>query len=227
MPAYDYAILFKKAGLLVYIVAAGITDPEPECCEPAAALFVFVSRLGCFIFLFNYAGVVSILCSQSVGLYAQWRALGITFATALVSEVLVFFEAAGVYNISIDDYNNAHNTTISHWPNFGGDGVSVITSSAPQPSSQEVVSAADVPAGTGTLVYKTWTATNFWMIVAVVAVGAIGLAPVAVGRWHPRQPRLAAAMYAMLLISVMVNYFSNWTSFSDTFSFDPLLLFSV
>ena len=212
LPAYDWAIVCKKLGLVLTIVMSGFNTEYSF----GGWVAKFVKLFSMYLYQFTYITVLYALWAPSGGTRTMVRSIAMTIGLAVFVGLMATFNEGGYVNSSIEDSNTAFNTTYSLWPSFtaGGIGESGLTSNA-----------SPVCCTPG---YSSGAANYFWVAIAQVVVGCILALGVAAGRLSPpRQPQLFTALYILFVMTAFADYFTLWTSVYNAFGFKITVLWGV
>ena len=218
LPAYETAIMMKKAGLLLWLISFGFVPDRISSTTDSVKMALGTTAIGfgSWLYAFTYGTVLYVMCSQSAGTIAFYRAISLTVLMSLVSAIISYFELACVKNEQIVDLQLRHNSSVSQWPSFGGHGPSSLNTAVP--------GIKNVAAGG----QKTlWAASDFWTATIALTLGIICMILLCTNQWRPRQPWLAAGLLSMFVSLQYLSYFSHWESVGEFFSFNPLILFGV
>jgi len=215
LPAFDWAIVFKKVGLVLAITCAGfVTDHS------------FVGWLGNFLqfvsillYQFTYITVLYALWAPSGGTRTMFRAIASTVVLAFLVGLLATFNLGGYANELIEADNEHHNGTKTLWPSLTAGGVG---------DSGLTVYATPHAAIGGTVNNQATQSNFFWTAIGEAAVGVVLAVGVALGWWsRPRQPALFVALYVLFVMTAFANYFTQYESVTEAFGFSPLVLWGV
>ena len=132
LPAYVWAVVFKKVALLLWIVVGGAI-PRQAPFPFTAWMATFANSFASCLFQFTYAAVLYVLWAKSAGTRTVVRSIAFIISLSVVGGLLMVFNMGGDINTFITDINSAYNTTFSRWPSLttGGIGPSGLTNAAP------------------------------------------------------------------------------------------------
>ena len=214
LPAYEASIMFKKVGLVIWLVGSQAVSSLPPYAASTAVAYA-VSDFAGWIYNFTYFTVIYVLSAQSAGTVTFRRAIGTTFMLALVMAVIDSLEHAGYVNHRMVSENTIDNATRHLWPSFGGDGPSGLSSSVPGHREIDKHHHADA-------------AMNFWLGTTQITLGVITAVLISFKLLpHPRQLGLVTVLYSLLVTIQILEYLSFWHTIARVFGFNPFVLFGV